>query len=67
MPITMKQTKGKPKLARVLDNKKPPIEKDDISMIKPWRGGISDPPPMAKINPAEPNLASSPNPFRAIP
>ena len=35
MPITMKQTKGKPKLARVLDNKKPPIEKDDISMIKP--------------------------------
>jgi hypothetical protein len=37
------------------------------SIIKLCRGGITDPPKMAIIKPAAPNLASSPSPFSAIP
>tara|TARA_B100000586_G_scaffold224766_1_gene172223 strand:- start:214 stop:396 length:183 start_codon:yes stop_codon:yes gene_type:complete len=59
--------KGRQKLARVLDNIKSPIVKDGISIIAPCRGGMREPPPIANINPADPILASFPNPLSAIP
>ena len=37
------------------------------SMIEACNGGNIDPPRMAMISPAAPNLASSPIPFNAIP
>ena len=61
--ITRKQMNGK--MNETLTAGIEPIS--FISMILACNGGSTEPPRIAIIRPAAPNLASSPIPFRAIP
>ena len=50
-----------------MDDTKSHMGNGAIAMVAPCKGGRREPPPIAKINQADPILASSPNPLSAIP
>jgi MFS family permease len=63
--ITMKQISGRTNDTRVESSAAP--NQCAWSISNPCKGGIRQPPPIAKIKPAEASLASSPMPCRAMP